>query len=200
MNESPLTDPGNWEARYRAGRIGWDLGGTTPALARWLETHPGAGERVVVAGCGHGHDALALAEAGYDVTAVDFAPSAIAHLARAAAGRGLPLAAIEADAFAWGAGRRESFELAFERTFLCALPPERREDYAALMAGLLKPGGRLVGVFYTHPTRKGPPFGMAPETVRALLAPHFAERSFEPVAVPSPGWEREERWGEFDRL
>ena len=52
-----------WEGRYQAGRTGWERGVPTPAFRRLLASDrapvPG---RVVVPGCGRGHDALLFAD------------------------------------------------------------------------------------------------------------------------------------------
>ena len=71
-------DPAFWEERYRAGQDGWDLGGPAPALAAWLEIGgrfaaavAGRSARVLVPGCGRGHDARLLARVGHEVTGVD---------------------------------------------------------------------------------------------------------------------------------
>ena len=79
-----------WEGRYQAGRTGWERGVPTPAFRRLLASDrapvPG---RVVVPGCGRGHDALLFAEAGHQVTGLDFAPSAIAGARELATAAGL---------------------------------------------------------------------------------------------------------------
>jgi SAM-dependent methyltransferase len=79
-----VTDANAWQARYDTADTPWDLGEPAPALLEWLKMNPGQGRRALVPGCGRGHDALALAQAGWGVVAVDFAASAIEE-ARAAA-------------------------------------------------------------------------------------------------------------------
>jgi len=72
MNESGA----NWSFRYLMNNTPWDLGEPAPELIRRLETDPGLGGRigrVLVPGCGRGYVAVALAEAGWQVTAVDVA-------------------------------------------------------------------------------------------------------------------------------
>lgn len=51
-----------------------------PHLVEWLKAHPahGTGKKAVAVGCGVGDDAEAMAGYGYEVTAFDIAPSAIA--------------------------------------------------------------------------------------------------------------------------
>ena len=72
MEEPHLYD---WAAHYAAANTPWDLGGPHPELSQRLSdgdlAPPRDGARALVPGCGHGHDALALARRGWVVTAVD---------------------------------------------------------------------------------------------------------------------------------
>lgn len=57
-------------------KIPWATLQTNKYLAEYLEQHIAEGKAVVI-GCGLGDDAVALAEAGFDVTAIDVSQSAI---------------------------------------------------------------------------------------------------------------------------
>ena len=58
--------------------IGWDLNGPTPTFKKIAsKLKPG---KVIILGCGRGHDAITFAKLNFEVTAVDFAPSAISYL------------------------------------------------------------------------------------------------------------------------
>lgn len=63
-------------------------------------TLPGT-KRALDVACGRGRHALLLAERGYRVDAVDYAPAALATLQNAARERGLPIACVAADVTAW---------------------------------------------------------------------------------------------------
>ncbi|KAL4790419.1 S-adenosyl-L-methionine-dependent methyltransferase [Aspergillus venezuelensis] len=55
------------------------------------------------------------------------------------------------------------FDLIYDYTFLCALHPSRRHDWAERMADLLRPGGFLVCLefpMYKDPKAPGPPWGV----------------------------------------
>lgn len=181
-----------WESRYRTATTSWDRGGPCAALQAWLETRPGGG-RVLVVGCGRGHDALALARHGYDVTAIDFAPLAIAE-ANALAGDRPGLRFLLQDLFDLGPEFREAFDLIFEHTCLCATPHARWPQYAESVAMALKPGGLLVGAFFTGFDPDGPPFGIDSEQLERLLHPAFKRIEWRPV----PG--EPEHLGVFERL
>lgn len=169
-----------WESRYRSARTVWDLGQPCPALASWLASEPGGRGRALVTGCGRGYDAVALAEQGYGVTAIDFAASAIAE-ARELAGDRPNLHLIVQDLFELGQEFDHSFDLVFEHTCLCAIPPERWSRYAAIMARILVPDGRLLGAFFTGFDAEGPPFGIGLDDLSSLFAPAFDLVSCTPV-------------------
>lgn len=177
---APLT-PEFWEARYQAGSPRWDLGQPAPPLANWLASGvPVSGRassqdssQVLVLGSGMGHEALLFAQAGFAVTAVDFAPSAIAATAEAARSLGLSLRLLERDLFDLLPELAGQFDYVVEHTCFCAIDPALRLAYVELVAGLLKPGGLLVGLFFTHGRPGGPPFGATPAELRQRFEPYF---------------------------
>ena len=97
MSESS-THRAFWDERYLAQTTPWDLGGAPAALGRFLATRPGRGASVLIPGCGSGHEVAAFARAGYNVTAIDFSPPAVAR-ARANAGAQLAGRIVEGDFF-----------------------------------------------------------------------------------------------------
>src|ERR1035437_7553388 len=78
MSDS-AAQPEFWNTRYAAGHMPWDFGGVPAALVRFLAAHPGAGRHALIPGCGSGYEIAAFAVAGWDVTAIDFSPPAIAQ-------------------------------------------------------------------------------------------------------------------------
>jgi len=77
--EFPRTDPSSpefWEMRYRTSFTPWDAGAVPARLREYIGQRRPAG-RVLVPGCGSGHDVRFLAEAGLDVQGIDFSPAAL---------------------------------------------------------------------------------------------------------------------------
>jgi SAM-dependent methyltransferase len=67
-----------WDSRYRGdSRPGWDKGFPSTHLKAAVEGGVIKPGRAVVLGCGTGTNAIYLAKAGFDVTAIDIAPTAL---------------------------------------------------------------------------------------------------------------------------
>ena len=202
MGNDTVDSPEFWEGRYRDGRTAWDIGCPAPPLQEWLgaKAHvPHHRGRALVLGCGRGHDAIALAAAGYEVVAVDFAASAIEAVRERASRLVLDVRCIERDAFELGPEFDRSFDLVFEHTFLSALRPQRRREYVALVARLTEPGGLLLGIFFTGHDPEGPPFGISPDELRKLLEADFDEIALVPVPAFQQGPLGHEHLGQFRR-
>lgn len=187
------TEPDFWEQRYLAGRIPWDQQGVPLALVEYLRSARAAGS-VLLPGCGSGYEVKAFQEFGWRPLAIDFSPAALKR-ARQVLGvlaPSLQLADFFVDDFGSG------FDLIYERTFLCSLPPDRWADYAARMAGLLRPGGVLAGIFYHGTDPDGPPFPLDPSRAKQLFAQFdlVTDRAIPPEqSLPLfSGYERWQEW------
>lgn len=171
---SDVSQPEYWSELYRSHDAGWDKGRCAPPIARLLAEgilQPVAS--VAVIGCGPGHEAFEAARLGFEVTAIDFAPEAIATVRSQAAEMQLELHAVQADIFDLARLWPGQFDAIIEHTCLCAIDPARREEYALAVAGALQPNGLLCGLFYAHSRPAGPPYSIHEAEVRRLLAPHF---------------------------
>ncbi|MBN3793038.1 SAM-dependent methyltransferase [Burkholderia sp. Ac-20353] len=187
-------DPGDasfWDERFARGMTPWEFGGV-PDGFRAFASRRGASAvlAVLIPGCGSAQEAGWLAQAGWPVRAIDFAAQAVAA-AQAQLGAHADIVE-QADFFAYAPPF--PVQWVYERAFLCALPRDRRADYAAKMAALLPAGGVLAGYFFIGATPKGPPFGIDRAELDALLAPYFELVEDLPVADSLPVFEGRERW------
>lgn len=193
------TDQAFWNERFDRNFTPWDNGGV-PAALRDFVTHstaPAVGNAVVlIPGCGSAYEVAYFSDIGWDVTAIDFSAAAVAA-AQALLG---PLAdrVVQADFFTFTP--QKTPDIIYERAFLCALPPRMREAIAARWAALLPAGGLLAGFFYFDDTPKGPPFGIAPDALDALLTPYFERIDDRAVADSIPAFAGKERWQVWRRL
>lgn len=197
MNDTDPTRPEFWDERYRSGQTPWNFPGVPTDLAEFLKdtTSP----RVLIPGCGLGHEIKAFIAAGYDVTALDISEAAVAQ-AKSALGSALAHCVQLGDFFSHQL-EPESFDLIYERTFLCAIPPARRADYRARCAALLKYGGALAGYFYYQRTLpdEGPPHGLAWGEADELFGRYFVLTKDLAATDSVPIFAGRERWQERRR-
>ncbi len=179
---APYAASAYWDAQYQRGTTGWDIGVPAPAFVDLLAgpTAPPPG-RLIVPGCGRGHDALLFARAGFDVLGVDFAPLAVAEAGAAAAQAGVPARFALADLFDLPAAWDHTFDYVVEHTCLSAFAPDRRPAYLAAITRLLVPGGRYIALFFTHGQPGGPPFGITHDEITTLFTPQFYTLHLDPA-------------------
>ncbi len=160
----------NWDQAYQENFTPWDKGLPAPPLAEWLSRNKLTG-RVLVPGCGVGHDVAHLISQGVDAYGLDISPTAIARAKERYSE--ISERFLLADLFTFSG----EFDAVVEHTCLCALPPELRVVYRDAVASLLKPSGLLIGVFFINPEmdpgETGPPFGISMDELTALFAPRF---------------------------
>jgi len=195
-----------WNTRHASSQTPWECNGVPANLKAFLNkktkgtapTSAGRGS-VLIPGCGAGHEIMAFAEAGYDVTAIDYSGAAVSK-AREKFGPGVADRIIIGDFFTHEFAPA-SFDFVYERAFLCAFPPELRISYRDRVASLLKRGGDLIGYFYYKtPDRKaGPPYGFAWGSSDELFGRHFILLKDVPVTDSIPVFAGRERWQEQRR-
>jgi len=163
----------DWELRYTTGDTPWQKEHAHPSLLDQLTRSPMTG-RVLVPGCGAGHDVRAIATTGAAVLGMDIAPTAI-RLAQS-----FPPAGNEtyllSDFLAGTASPLGPFDWIFEHTCLCAIPPARRRDYVRAACDALRPGGLLLAVVFTspdNPNPDSPPFACSDDDISRLFDPFF---------------------------
>lgn len=175
----------DWNTAYAEGDTPWDKGAPAPPLREFLDRQPVRG-RILVPGCGSGHDVRLLAALPEtEVVGLDVAPLALE------AAEAFPKAGAEVyekgDFLELPASHHERYDWIAEHTCLCALDPVQREAYARSAAKALKPGGRFVGVFFREVPDydgEGPPHPISGKEIESLFNPHFVtEDVFTPTRV-----------------
>ncbi len=177
-----------WENRYLDGRTGFDRGEASPALSLWIENRTLKPCRLLVPGCGRGHEVVAFVKAGFEVTAIDIAPSAIAALREKLEAADLSASLVLGDFFDWQPD--QPFDAIYEQTSLCAIPPEMRSDYEEQLGRWLKSGGILAALFMQTHRDGGPPFHCDMDEMRRLFDPdrwNWSTSSDANIAHPSGG-------------
>lgn len=181
--------PDFWCKRFGEGVTPWDAGRVQGDFASFVaaRTQP---LNSLIPGCGSAWEASHLADHRWPVTALDFSPTAVACAREVLADQAVDL--VCADFFAWQPA--QALDLIYERAFLCALPRKLWADWGKRVAELLPPGGLLAGYFFVCEQLKGPPFGILPEQLDALLLPNFECLTDQPVADSIPVFAGRERW------
>jgi methyl halide transferase len=163
----------DWEERYQAGDMPWEKGAPSPGLVDYLAAHPRPGGKILVPGCGYGHDVRAISGPGNEVAGIDIAPSAIKSA------DAFPKTGNEsyrlANLFDLPPEMRGVYDWVWEHTCFCAIDPAMRPCYARGVADALKPGGHFLAIFYLDPGNDGdgPPFGVATAELDALFGGDF---------------------------
>jgi SAM-dependent methyltransferase/3-polyprenyl-4-hydroxybenzoate decarboxylase len=178
-----------WERLWATAaprQLPWYADAPEPPLAEALAGHAARaapGRRLIDLGTGDGVVAVAAARLGFEVTAVDIAPSALGRARdRAEAAGAPPIAFLLRDATApWPAALGGAFEVAVDRGLLHCLPVDQRAAYAAAVTARVAPGGALLVVAHgpgvelgTHP--------VTADELRALL-PAFELVRAAPTAL-----------------
>jgi len=166
----------DWEGKYQAGTTGWERGTLNPAFLAWRASNALAPCRILIPGAGRSAEPYELAKAGFDVTVLDLAPSAIAAQQERIGTAGQ---IIMADLFAWEPDA--PFDAIYDQTCLCALPPSLHADYETRLTRWLRPGGSLFALFMQTGQEGGPPFDCPIPRMRELFAP---ERWRWPSSLP----------------
>jgi thiopurine S-methyltransferase len=184
--------PEFWDVRYASGETPWDFHGVPAALKAFLKTsQPG---NVLIPGCGAAYEVRAFHKADWTVTAIDFSPVAVER-ARTELGT-LSGCVVEDDFFTHDCGGKH-FDVIYERTFLCALPPTLWPAYINRMAELLRPSGKLVGIFLYGEENDPPPYPLSSEEARDLFKKKFSLVKSSPVSDSLPMFAGNERWQEW---
>ena len=191
--------PAFWNQRYASAETPWALPKVPAALRSFLKRTQTRG-RVLIPGCGTDYRVIAaFADAGFDVTAIDFSPVAVAETKKALGNFGPSRTGriMRADFFRSDFGRH--FDLVYERTFLCAMHPRRWRGYARRVAELLRPRGRLIGIFFYGTEPDPPPYPISTAEAQEIFGNYFRLVRDGKVSDSVTMFAGMERWQEWER-
>ncbi len=169
-------DKDYWTERYSSGKTGWDIGSASKPLVQYLDQIEIKNIEGLIPGAGSGYEAVYAWQSGFsNFHLLDFSQEPLDRFK--SSNPGFPLANVHQEDFFQHEGK---YDLILEQTFFCALDPSHRTDYAIKMKSLLKPGGKLVGVWFDRAFDfHGPPFGGKAEEYRKLFEKYFDVKTFE---------------------
>jgi SAM-dependent methyltransferase len=144
-----------WSNRYLNDQTGWDVGSVSTPLKEYFDQLTDKNLRILIPGCGNGHEAEYLWSKGFThVFVVDISKIPLKQLAARNSGLATQYF-LHADFF----DLSMTFDLIVEQTFFCAISPNLRLSYAKKASSLLRDGGKLIGVLFNREFEGGPPFG-----------------------------------------
>jgi SAM-dependent methyltransferase len=171
-------DQSYWNERYESGYTGWDIGHVADPLKAYFDQLTNKDLSILIPGGGNSYEAIYLMEQGFtNVTIVDISTVVTERLQKNHAqwlDKGLQIICL--DFF----DLDRQFDRIIEQTFFCALLPDLREAYAKKMASLLKPGGKIAGVWFNREFEGGPPFGGDVRDYTTLFSRYFESVDFTP--------------------
>jgi cyclopropane fatty-acyl-phospholipid synthase-like methyltransferase len=161
-----------WEERYQQQAVEtmpWFYPELDDDLRQALDQLGLRNGRALDLGTGPGTQAMQLAQHGFDVTATDISAAAIRLAREKAEAQGLTISWQQDDILS--TQLTGPFDLIFDRGCFHVLPPERRPDYVATIAGLLKPDGSFFLKCFSHlqPGTQGPN-RFTPEQIQAIFS------------------------------
>ena len=184
-------DPTNWRNLWQTNGQFWEMNKVPPATERLLASGlvPRGLGRGLVPGCGSGHDAFALSAIMEKTLGMDIVPEAIDRSRLLASEKGILETKLELRVGDFFALSSEMFDVILDHTFLCALPPSKRQDWASKMTELVRPGGVLITyMFPLAEHESGPPFALSEKTYIDLLRSDFVIVYSENVSEKFHKW------------
>ncbi|HEY9776112.1 MAG TPA: methyltransferase domain-containing protein [Planktothrix sp.] len=178
-----------WDNLYRSSVTPWDIGVPAPPFRTFLDSPyavpPG---KLLVPGCGSGYDCMPFLSRGFEVTGLDFSETAIqiamekfrdtGHLGT----KGFLLHRDLFDIHEY----RGYFDYVLEHTCFCAIHPSRRRSYMLAIKDALKPGGRLIALWWLLDQKGGPPYASSKDEIFDLFSENFSiDLAYDPAdSVP----------------
>ncbi|MEM1320738.1 MAG: methyltransferase domain-containing protein [Bacteroidota bacterium] len=170
-----------WTQRYQEQRTGWNIGEISTPLKAYFDQLEDKTLRVLIPGAGNAYEAEYLFQQGFLRTHVlDIAAPPLAALRQRVPD--FPAEQLILGNFFEHEGQ---YDLIVEQTFFCSFPPTpaNRRAYAQKMQALLRPGGKLVGLWFSMPLTGdmvNRPFGGSKEEYLGYFADLFEVKVLEP--------------------
>ncbi|GAA4275833.1 methyltransferase domain-containing protein [Aquimarina mytili] len=149
MNQNQSQESQYWTQRYAENRTGWDIGYVATPLKEYFDQLNDKTIKILIPGAGNAYEAEYLFQHGFNnVFVLDISPEPLNAFAKRVPN--FPKSQLLLDDFFMLEG---NYDLILEQTFFCSFIPtdENRSIYVTQMANLLKPKGKLVGLWFDIP-------------------------------------------------
>lgn len=170
-----------WTERYTEQQTGWDIGYPSTPVKEYVDQLTDKTIEILIPGAGNAYEAEYLWKKGFkNVHILDISDVPLEQFKKR--NPDFPVSQMhQADFFEF----QGQYDLIIEQTFFCSFVPsdENRNAYAKHMAGLLKPNGKLVGVWFDIPLSgdmEKRPFGGNKELYISYLSIFLKTITFDP--------------------
>lgn len=169
-----------WSKRYKEERTGWNIGYPSTPLKEYIDQLTDKDISILIPGAGNAYEAEYLWQQGFqNVFVMDISEFPLKQFQE----RNLdfPREQLLLEDFFQ---HKTQYDLIFEQTFFCSFVPkeQNRNRYTKQMAKLLKPNGKLVGVWFDIPLTgnlEKRPFGGDKKLYSSYLEPLFETITFK---------------------
>jgi thiopurine S-methyltransferase len=189
-----------WTQRYKEQQIGWDIGYPSTPIKEYVDQLTDKTIEILIPGAGNAYEAEYLWKKGFkNVHILDISDVPLKQFKKR--NPDFPISHMhQADFFEF----QGQYDLIIEQTFFCSFIPSdgNRNAYAKHMAELLKPTGKLVGVWFDFPLSDDinkRPFGGDKELYISYLSPILKTITFDPCYNSIAPRQGNELFGIFER-
>lgn len=189
-----------WTLRYQEERIGWDIGYPSTPLKSYIDQLEDKALEILIPGAGNAYEAEYLWQQGFqNIHILDVSPSPLKAYKKR--NPHFPKAQLLLGDFFEHNGQ---YDLILEQTFFCSFVPteENRYAYAKKIQELLKPNGKLVGVWFDIPLTgdlEKRPFGGNQNLYEIYLTKYLTKNLFERCYNSIPPRKGKELFGIFTK-
>ena len=187
-----------WTKRYENKNTGWDIGYPSTPLKKYIDQLEDKSIAILIPGAGNAYEAEYLWQQGFEnVFVMDISEFPLKKFQER--NPDFPKSQLLLEDFF---EHETQYDLIFEQTFFCSFVPtdDNRRAYVEHMAKLLKPNGKLVGVWFAIPLTENMekrPFGGNRELYLDYLKPLFKTVLFERCSNSIPPRRGSELFGIF---
>ncbi len=138
-----------WTKRYQEESTGWDIGYPSTPIKEYIDQLEDKSISILIPGAGNAYEAEYLWKQGFkNVFVMDISEFPLKQFQER--NPDFPKSQLLLEDFFQ---HKAKYDLIFEQTFFCSFVPtnENRNRYVKQMASLLKPKGKLVGVWFNIP-------------------------------------------------
>ena len=189
-----------WAKRYNDQNTGWDIGYPSTPIKEYIDQLTDTSITILIPGAGNAYEAEYIWKQGFkNVFVMDISEVPLKNFKNR--NPDFPLSQLIHEDFFEHQG---AYDTILEQTFFCSFPPtdDNRNAYARQMANLMKPHGKLVGVWFDIPLTSDlekRPFGGNKSLYLSYLNPYFKTISFERCYNSIPPRLGSELFGIFEK-